>query len=53
MLLLFIVVFLNTCCIGVNLYKQGVFTESPTQEEGSDVMPCFFHGLQNMKRTEL
>ena len=44
---------LYTCCVGVNLHKQGVFTQAATQEEGSDVMSCFFHGLQNVKCTEL
>lgn len=43
----------NTCGIGVNLYKQWILAQSSTQEERSDVMSCFFHGLQNMTRTEL
>lgn len=37
----------------MDLYKQGVFAQASTQEEGSDVMSCFFHGLQNMLRTKL
>lgn len=42
-----------TCGVGVGLYKQGVFAQTATQEEGSDVMSRFFHGVQNMKRTKL
>lgn len=42
-----------TCSVGVNLYKQGVFAQPATQEEGSDVMSCFFHGFQDMKCTKL
>lgn len=37
----------------MNLDKQGIFAQPATQEEGSDVMSCFFHGLQNMKSTKL
>lgn len=37
----------------MDLHKQGVFAQAPTQEEGSDVMSCFFHGLQNVKGTKL
>lgn len=43
----------TTCSISMNLYKQVVFAQSTTQEEGSDFMSCFFHGFQNMKCTEL
>ena len=43
----------HTCGISMNLHKQGVFAQPSTQEEGSDVVSCFFHGLQNMERTEL
>lgn len=42
-----------TCSVGVNLYKQGIFAQTATQEKGSDVMSCFFHGFQNMKCTKL
>lgn len=42
-----------TCSVGVNLNKQGVLAQPATQEEGSDVMTCFFHGLQNVESTEL
>ena len=37
----------------MNLYEQGVFAQPATKEEGSDVMSCFSHRVQNMKRTKL
>lgn len=37
----------------MNLYKQGIFAQTTTQEEGSDVMSCFFHCIQNMACTKL
>jgi len=43
----------HTGGVGVNLDKQGVFAQAATQEEGSDVVTCFFHGLQNLKSTKL
>lgn len=43
----------RTRSIGLDLHKQGVFTQPPTQEEGADVMACCLHGLQNMKRSKL
>lgn len=42
-----------TCSVGMNLYKQSIFAQPATQEEGSDVMSCFFHSLENMKSTKL
>lgn len=43
----------DTCCIRMDLYKKGVFAQPPTQEDGPDIMSCFFHGLENMTCTEL
>lgn len=43
----------RTCGIGVCLHKQDVFTQAPAKEEGADVMSCFLHGVQNVKRAKL
>lgn len=42
-----------TCSVGVDLDKQGIFAQTPTEEESSDVVTRFSHRLQNVKRAEL
>lgn len=37
----------------MDLDKQGIFAQPAAEKESSDVVSCFFHCLQNMKRTQL
>lgn len=37
----------------MDLDKQGIFAQTATEEESSDVMARFFHCLQDVKRSEL
>lgn len=39
--------------VGVDLDKQGIFAQTATEEESSDVVTRFSHRLQNVKRAEL
>lgn len=42
-----------TCSVGVELDKQGIFAQTATEEESSDVVSRSSHRLQNVKRAEL
>lgn len=37
----------------MDLDKERIFAQTATEKESPDVMSCFFHCLQNMKRTQL